>query len=313
MSNAIPNLLLIGGAHVDRQARLLAPHLPQTSNPVTFNEDVGGGCFNAGRAAKRFGLHVALLSARGGDAAGALVEAAISAAGIVDHSSVHLNRATPSYTSILEPSGELVTAIADMDLYETAIARSFKRAPVQRAAELADALLVDANLSATGLKSVVTDLAFDKPVYAAAISASKVGRFSSLLPQIACLFMNRFEAAALTGLSAHSEMRNLAAALQNLGLRRAVISDGKNPAVFLDGEEAFTLAPPPANIVDVTGAGDGLAGTLVASLLLGKSFKQAAELGMAAASLTVSRQGASPAISAAEIEALTASHQRNLK
>ena len=100
------NLLIIGGAHVDRLARLKAPHRAHTSNPVEITEDVGGGCFNAGRAARRFAVNVSLLSARGADAAGGLVDQAIKSAGITDVSSVHLDRATPTYTAILAPDGE---------------------------------------------------------------------------------------------------------------------------------------------------------------------------------------------------------------
>jgi pseudouridine kinase len=164
MSKPIPNLLVIGGAHVDRLARLKAPHIPQTSNPVEISESVGGGSFNAARAAKRLNLIITILSARGGDTGGALVEQAIGAASIEDLSSVHLDRATPSYTAILEPDGELVTAIADMGLYETSIARSFRRAPVQKAAGNADAILCDANISAAGISGLFADIAKGKPV-----------------------------------------------------------------------------------------------------------------------------------------------------
>jgi pseudouridine kinase len=302
------NLLIIGGAHIDRLARLKGAHLPQTSNPVTISEGVGGGGLNAARAAKRFEVNIAMLSARGGDAGGALVEHAISAAGLTDLSSVHLDRATPSYTAILEQNGELVTAIADMDLYETAIARSFKRAPVQKAARAADAILCDANVSASALKGLLTEVAHNKPVYALAISAGKVLRFSGLLPSLACLFMNRFEAAALTGLPEATSTLHFAQALRTLGLSRAVISAGGEPAAFLDGDKITLISPPHTELVDVTGAGDCLAGTMIAALLDRAQFIEAAKLSLAAASITASRQGASPDISRAEIAALAASH-----
>jgi pseudouridine kinase len=313
MSKATPNLLVIGGAHVDRLARLYGLHKAQTSNPVSVIEDVGGGSFNAARGARRFGINIALLSARGGDAGGALVEQAIAASGMTDLSSVHLDRATPSYTAILEPNGELVTAIADMGLYETAIARSFRRTTVQKAAHLADSILCDANLSASGLQSLFSEVAHGKPVYALAVSATKVQRLSRLLPNIACLFMNRFEAAALTNLPDSTPIGGFAEALRTKGLFRAVITAGSEPAAFLDGETTFTLAPPSVDIADVTGAGDCLAGTMVAALLNGADFIEAAKLGLAAASLTAARQGACPEISLKEIEALAASQDWNAK
>ncbi len=302
------NLLIIGGAHLDRLARLQAPHRAQTSNPVNITENVGGGCFNAGRAARRFNVDVSLLSARGSDAAGGLVDQAIRSAGITDLSSVHLDCATPSYTAILGPDGELVTAVADMGLYETAIARSFKRAPVQKAASLAEAILCDANLPALALKGMLADVAKGKPVYALAVSATKVARLADLLPSLACLFLNRFEAAALTALPQSTSTLAFMQNLQAKGLNRAVISAGGEAAAFLDGETITMLSPPPVAVVDVTGAGDCLAGTMLAALLGGTSFVEAAKLGLAAASMTASRNGAAPEISRIEIEALAASH-----
>jgi sugar/nucleoside kinase (ribokinase family) len=306
---SMPGLFITGGAHVDRLARLEAPHIKGTSNPVGISEGVGGGGFNAGRAARRFGIAVSMVSARGGDAGGAMVEEALSAAGITDLSGVHLDRATPSYTAILQPDGELVTAIADMALYETAMARSFRRAPVQQAAKRADAVLCDANLSASGLVQMFDDLAQDKPVYALAVSARKAKRLSGFLPRLACLFLNRFEAAALTGLPETTATQNFAEELQAKSLPRAVITAGSGPAACLDGQEICLLTPPPVTVVDVTGAGDCLAGTMVAALLLGKDFMHAARLGLCAASITASRHGASPDIALNEIEALAASHE----
>jgi pseudouridine kinase len=311
MSDRGPNLLAIGGAHVDRLARLKAPHLAQTSNPADVTESIGGGAFNASRAAKRFGTHISMLSARGGDAGGALVDEAFALAEIEDLSSVHLDRATPSYTAILQPNGELVTAIADMALYETAIARSFKRAPVQKAAVMADAILCDANLSEAGVAGVFTEVAKGKPVYVIAISANKVLRLKKFLPQLSCMFMNRFEAAALTGLHEGTTSGDFAEALNEMGLKRAVITAGSTPAMFLDQETMTLISPPETKIVDVTGAGDCLAGTMVAALLNGARFMDAAKLGLAAASITASRQGAYPQISQQEIETLAATHDWN--
>jgi pseudouridine kinase len=311
MSEAVPNLLVIGGAHVDRLAVLLGPHRAETSNPVSITEQSGGGSFNAARAAKRFNLDVSLLSARGGDAGGTLVEEAIKSADITDLSSVHLDRATPSYTGILEVNGNLVTAIADMGLYETAIARSFKRAPVQKAARQANAILCDTNLSSAALAAVLADVAKGNPVFALAISASKVPRLLQLLPDIACLFMNCFEAAALTGLPQATPMIELAGALRTLGLKRAVVTAGAKAAALLDDAAITLLLPPKINVVDVTGAGDCLAGTMVAALLQGNNLIDAAKLGLAAASLTAAKKGAAPDISILDIKALAASHDWN--
>jgi sugar/nucleoside kinase (ribokinase family) len=299
-------LLVIGGAHVDRQARLAAPHLPHTSNPVSMLEEAGGGALNAARAVRRFGHKVALLSARGADSGAALVEAALAQAGIDDLSGIHLDRATPSYTAILEPGGELVTAIADMALYETALGKSLRRAPVVKAAATADALLCDANMLPDAIGAAIA-LAAGKPVFVLAISAAKAKRLSGMEAAFSAVFMNRHEASALTGLAASAPAPAHAQSLQALGFRRAIVSAGGEVAAIMAEGTITTIAPPRVAIVDVTGAGDALAGTAIACLMAGMPFVDAARHGLAAASLTAARQGATPALDRADIETLARS------
>jgi pseudouridine kinase len=296
-------VLVIGGAHVDRQARLLAPHRPATSNPVSGLEQVGGGALNAARAMRRFGLHVSLLSARSADAAGTLVEQALAEAGIEELSSVHLDRPTPSYTAILEPDGELVTAIADMGLYEAALGKSLRRAPVLAAAAGADALLCDANMLSPAI-GVAIELADGKPVFALAISAGKAPRLEPYLGRFEAVFLNRFEAEALTGLSNTRPAAEHAVALAERGVRRAIVTAGAADAALLDDGRVHLLSPPSITVADVIGAGDALAGTTIAGLLRGMPMIEAARLGIAAAALTASRVGPSPAMTLAEISAL---------
>ena len=57
-----------------------------------------------------------------------------------------LDRATPSYTALLDRDGDVVAALADMGLYELAFAKQMRRAKVREAMAEADAVLCDANL-----------------------------------------------------------------------------------------------------------------------------------------------------------------------
>ena len=116
--------------------------------------------------------------------------------------------------------------------------------------------------------------------------------------------MNRYEAAALTGLPDGAPMSAHAAQLRSAGLARGVITAGATPALFFDGDTEFQLEPPTVSVADVIGAGDALAGTMAGAIASGRPFREAARLGMAAAALTAARAGAAPAIALAEIEAL---------
>jgi sugar/nucleoside kinase (ribokinase family) len=248
-----------------------------------------------------------MMSVRGGDAAGQTVARAIAAAGIRDLSVTFLDRATPSYTALVDRHGDVIAALADMELYELAFAKQLRRASLRQAAARADALFVDANLPAEALARV-PGLAAGKPVFALAVSPAKAGRLSGVLDDLSCLFLNTREAAILAGAPpASADPAGFVPGLRAAGLRRGVITGGAQPLAAFDEAGSFEVAPPPARqIVDATGAGDALAGALAAALLAGEPFRQAVRHGMAAALLAIESPDAAPAFTRAQFKAALA-------
>ncbi|MCB1383784.1 MAG: carbohydrate kinase [Notoacmeibacter sp.] len=280
-------LLAVGGAHPDRRGQVAGAYVPGASNPGSMRESIGGGVFNAARVAAASGLQVSLVSVRGGDASGAMVEAAIAGAGLADLSPTFLDRRTPSYTSLLDRSGEQIAGLADMALYDVAFARILRRKPVRAALAAADAVLCDANPSSEALEALAV-AAGGKPLHAIAVSPAKVVRLAPLLPQLACLFMNRAEAVALAAAVTSKGPANPLDAVAGAGLRAAVITGGAGPLAVLQNGRQTTLLPPQAEALrDVTGAGDALAGATVAALMAGADLREALLHGMAAAAATV--------------------------
>lgn len=299
-------ILGIGGAHIDRRGQIAVDFVPGASNPGTMREDVGGGTFNALRNAARRGVEGWMMSVRGGDAAGETVARAIQAAGIRDLSVTFLDRSTPSYTALLDRGGDVIAALADMGLYELAFGKQLRRASVRQAIAAADAILCDANLSAEALARLPR-LTAGKPIFAIAISPAKAGRLAAILGDLACLFLNTREAAALTGISREAPPLDMLRGLRSLGLRRAVLSNGANPTLAFDGDAIFAIKPPaPRRIADVTGAGDALAGSSAAALLRGVPLIETMREGMAASLLTLESTDAVPAFTMDEFAAALA-------
>ena len=289
-----PKILAVGGAHIDRRGQMTGTFLPGASIPGTMREDVGGGAFNALRTAVQRGAKGALLSMRGGDAAGDTVARAITRVGILDLSAVFLDRATPSYTALLDREGDVVAALADMQLYEIAFPKQLRRAKVREEIAAADALLCDANIPAAGLQRLAT-LAEGKPVFAIAISPAKAVRLAETLPALSCLYMNRREAAALAGMGGDDPAEAIIGRLRTLGLTSGVITQGDRPVTGFDATHIVAVTPPaPRTIADVTGAGDALAGVMTVALLNGLPFGEALREGMAAALLAVESQSSVP-------------------
>ena len=282
-----PKLFAAGGAHIDRRGRISGAYIAGASNPGTMREEAGGGAFNALRDAVRRGCAGTLLSMRGGDMAGEAVARAIREASIADLSATFLDRATPSYTAFVEANGDVVAGLADMGLYDLAFAKLIGRRAVRDAIAEADGVLCDANLPQAALQKLA-GLAGEKPLFAVAVSPAKVVRLKPILSRIACLFMNRREAAGLSDRKADDDPAELARALAASGLASGVISAGRESVVGFDAAGAFAIDPPcPRRVADSTGAGDALAGATVAALMRGGDLREAVRDGLAAALLTV--------------------------
>jgi 2-dehydro-3-deoxygluconokinase len=100
------------------------------------------------------------------------------------------------------------------------------------------------------------------------------------------------ETAALLGLSPELAPRDAAAAALQLGSRAVVLTCGPTGAVVASGDDVVEVPSPAAPVVvDQTGAGDCLTGTLAARLAAGDPLETAVRLGAAAASLSVGGQG----------------------
>ncbi len=281
-----PVLLAIGGAHIDRRGQVLGDYHPGASNPGAMREEIGGVVFNALRAAVRLGVAGQLISLRGGDTVGDAIARTIVAERIDDRSAVFLDRASASYTAIIDQSGDLIVGFADMGLYDQ-FSRQLRRNACRDAIKAADAVLCDANLPAAALELATSGPPAAKR-YAIGISPAKVVRLAGLLDRVDCLFVNRKEAAALTRLTRETAVTELAARLLAAGLAGGVITDGAAALTAFDATGLWSLAPPrPRRIADVTGAGDALAGATICGLMRGLTLPEALRHGAAAAMLTL--------------------------
>ena len=232
-----------------------------------------------------------MVSPRGGDAEGEAVAIAAAAAGVVDRPFTFLDRRTPSYTAIMERDGNLVIALADMDLY-----RLFgpRRLGVRQVRDLMDAagfLLVDANLPPETLAAIAEAAGSRKiPLAGIGISPAKVVRFVDLLASFNWLFMNEAEARALTG-EAPSDHRAWPAIMRQAGLAGGAITRGDRELVAWDTSGTAFLTPPPLDqIGDVTGAGDGFAAGFLHARLGGATLGDAVVHGAASARLALASE-----------------------
>jgi sugar/nucleoside kinase (ribokinase family) len=281
-------ILAIGGAHLDRRARISGETKPGASNPGTWFEEPGGGVFNAARNLARLGHFVRLIAPRGGDAAGQAVAEAAERAGVEDWPVMFLDRATPSYTAILENDGNLVIALADMALYDAFTARRLRARSMRDSLAAAGHLLCDANLPPETLAALATSAAQRQcGMSAIAISPAKVTRLRGAFKHLDHLFMNGAEAEAIAGRRAERP-EDWPKLLRACGLRGGSITSGSGRTIAFDADRVAVIEPVPIEeIGDVTGAGDAFASGFLQARLSGGDLCDALRRGTACAAITL--------------------------
>ncbi len=245
-----------------------------------------------------------MVSTRGGDAAGEMVTAAAVAAGVIDTPLTFLDRQTPSYTAIIENDGNLVIALADMDLYRLFSPRQLQRRALRDAIADSRLVLTDANLPEETIAALVETASTDGRIVAGiAVSPAKVVRFLPALSNLGFLFMNEAEARALTGKDC-PDAEGWPPLLRAVELNGGVVTRGGRAVVAFDRNSVCVATPPalPA-LADVTGAGDALASGFLAARLAGHGLHECLRHGMAAAGITLlSPLAASEQMSQANLE-----------
>jgi sugar/nucleoside kinase (ribokinase family) len=105
-----------------------------------------------------------------------------------------------------------------------------------------------------------------------------------ILKSVDAMKMDKEEASAITG---KSEPKDALVKLASMGVRRAVVTQGADPCHVLDGSRIYSVPVPKVQVLDSTGAGDILGGTVVASYLRTRDFLWSACFGIAASSLSL--------------------------
>ncbi|MCQ0989715.1 carbohydrate kinase family protein [Jiella marina] len=288
-----PAIFVVGAAHFDRRAKANGPYHPGASNPGRLFNTAGGSAFNATVALRALGARVSFVSARGGDGDGKGIASALRDLSVEDYSVTWLDRAMPTYTAILDDRGELVAGIADTSLYDLLGPKLLTRKHVRTGLAGAEAILLDANLPGPTIAALV-EAAGDRPVAAIGVSPAKVRRILPVLPRLSAVFLSRAEAAALVEATVATSLRLIGELLSELGVRRAIISDGPLEAALLESGTLRFQRPPIVRPRDVTGAGDTLAAVTLMGDLAGLSWTEAARRGLIAASLRISSEGFPP-------------------
>lgn len=302
-------VVVVGGANVDVKVRTLAPAVMGSSNPGVSTQAPGGVARNIAENLARLGVETHLIAAVGRDAPGDLLLRETEAAGVDVRSVLRLDGPTGTYTAVLDERGELLIAVAAMQSMDalTPAALQERRGVLRGAAWV----VADGNLSAetlTHLLTLCTEAGV--PVVFEPVSVPKAAR---LLPALQAelaphtVTPNVAELAALVGrevADTPQALRDAAAELHARGIQTVWVRRGERGSLLSTADGLTELPALPAQVTDVTGAGDAMLAAYLAALLGGCLPAEAARYGHAAAALTVeSAQAVSPTLTPAAVRA----------
>ncbi len=302
-------VVCIGGANMDIKCRIAGRTVMGSSNPGATVLAPGGVARNIAHNLALLGIGAALIGVVGRDGFGERLLAATAAARVDTEGVLRAAGATGSYSAVLDARGQLVLGVAAMGILERLTPRRLAAARVRLA--VADLIVADSNLAIDTLDWLF-GFATEHGLRLAleTVSVPKGGRLKRLLAAgrpLFALFCNRAEAAALTG---RADLRTAARKLHERGVRHVGIGLGRHGMFVSDGEQRRIVAALPAQVVDVTGAGDAaVAGTLY-GLLRGHDLATAAGYGQAAAALTLTcEESVNPVLNERAIRRCLRSHR----
>lgn len=283
------SIVCFGAAHIDHKAHAAGAVTMGTSNPVTVVRSLGGVARNVCEGLSRLGCRTALVSRVGRDSEGDLVVEEMRHLD-VDVSFIDRSTAqhTASYTALIDGRGELAVAMADMAIYD-------EMTP-ERMEALLPALasypvwFLDTNMPAAVIRLLLERRPPTVSLVAVdSVSVPKAEKLRGLLGHIDLLLTNRDEAGSLGGMEIRAPLDVCEAAhrLRSDGVGTIAVNMGADGS-FLASDRVYDFfAPLPAEVRDVTGAGDALVAGLLYGQAAGRSIGEAMRLGLASAAMAI--------------------------
>lgn len=282
-------IVAIGGANVDRKFHITDKVQLATSNPATATESVGGVARNIAENLGRLGSPVKLLTTLGQDQDAEMIERASSAFIELDLVEKLETQQTGSYTAVLDREGELVIALANMEIYNALTPSVIQK---NEAVLLnASSIILDLNCPRETVK-YVKQLAYDRgiPLTIVPVSSPKMNRMPEDLNGVTYFICNRDEIETYLSIKLTDEASYFEAVklLIEKGAKHVVLTLG-NEGVIAGSKEDLRHYPAYQvdHIVDVTGAGDAFVSACLHSVMQEHPFSDAVEFALYHAAKTL--------------------------
>ena len=294
------NVSIIGGITADIEGNPYSQLIQGDSNPGKISMSYGGVGRNITENLARLGAPVSFVSVAGDDLAGRGAVRELNDLGVeVEHIKLLPEENTAMYMSILNIVGDMELALCNMDVLER-ISVGF----IDEAAETlkkSKIIGIDTNLTEETLE-YTTGILKDIPLFLDPVSVTKAERAKNLVGRFHTIKPNRMEAEVLSGMQIMSaeELERAGQWFIDQGVKRVFITLGGGGVYYQDEKESGLIRPRTVEIVSATGAGDAFSAAIIYSHLNGYDIRKTAEIGMAAAEITMQSKSAVNRLMSAE-------------
>ncbi|MGL5675663.1 MAG: carbohydrate kinase family protein [Cellulosilyticaceae bacterium] len=260
------------------------------SNPGRVKMSYGGVCRNIAENMARIGTQTKFISVLGDDEKGkGIIEHATNHGFDMTHSMIVPGGSTPTYIAILDESGEMVSAVVDID-----IVHQLTPAFVDSKAEVIEGaayMIFDAD-NAEIVEHIVTKYKGKTRFVLDPVSAAKASTVKHLLPSFHTIKPNRYEAQVLCGFELDSEaaIREAGAYFRGLGVENVYISLDADGIYYNCEEGEGIIKANGANVVNVTGAGDSFVAGISHGYMQTLSVVDTVKFAMAMSVITIEHE-----------------------
>jgi pseudouridine kinase len=304
MLSEAPFVAVIGGANMDIHGRSHNALRRNDSNPGTVHTSPGGVARNIAENLARLGIDCRLISAIGDDQHGRMLMQLGREAGVdMQHVQQLESAATSTYLSVLDTTGDMQVAIADMSIIDELNAGRLQQ--YQAMLNQASLIVLDTNLPDDALTWLAGTFA-DHTIFVDTVSTTKALRIKPYLNSVHTLKTSAIEAEAITGLKARTqpELRALAGWIHEQGVERLFVTRGAQGVFYSTGDTQGVekLQRTQSDVRNAGGAGDAFLATLAYAWLEKWPLEKSLQYALAAADVTLSHHAtSSPALSLAAI------------
>lgn len=276
----MPRVAVVGAVNVDICGKPFQKFVPFDSNVGSVTHSIGGVGFNVARNLSLLGAKVSFVAALGTDTYTSEIEREAKRFSLDLSLCLRVpDEPNSTYLFVTDENGDMLAAVNDMKINKR-LDRAFFE-PIVKTLSAFDAVVVDANLENDVLEYLCENIT--APIFADAVSASKVMHLKSSLKNITTFKPNAIEASMLTGIDVKDSSSAQKAAkllVEKFGVGRVYITLGGDGVLAYDSKTFIKKPTLSGSVVNTAGAGDAFFACCVMGELLKKPFEECVELAL---------------------------------